>query len=75
LVLSQNAIAKVAASRRKIDADVWHLFTEGSPLEVVLPDCTAVNEAAMLKGIKDACTFRCFTFAFFSIPFFLFPSP
>lgn len=56
----QNAIARGAATRRKISEEVWLLFTAGSPSEVVLPNCTALNEAAMLKGIKEACTLRCF---------------
>lgn len=59
LVLVQNAIARCAATQRKINEDVWQLFTDGSPSEVVIPNCTDVNEAAMLKGLKDACTYRC----------------
>jgi hypothetical protein len=55
----QNAIAAGAAERRRVTADVWHLFTEGNPSEVVLPNCTQVNEAAMVEGLKAACTHRC----------------
>lgn len=54
----QNQLAECVSNRRKLSVDAWRLFTNDAPSEVIVPNCTQVDEAAMVEGMKACCTFR-----------------
>ena len=45
--------------RRKLAPEVAKLFVEGSPGEVVLPDCTQLEEVHLASLLQEAATPRC----------------
>eukprot|EP00892_Ulva_mutabilis_P010838 jgi/Ulvmu1/8126/UM040_0021.1 len=53
-----NQLAECVSNRRKLSADAWQLFTSDAPVEVIVPNCTQVDEASMVAGLKACCTHR-----------------
>lgn len=59
LGLSQVRLAAAVGQQRRMSPDAARLFTEGAPSEVVLPDCTALEPAALASALQDCATPRC----------------
>ncbi len=45
-------------AKRKMNAEVAHLFAAAAPAEVALPDCHQLDAAAMTELIKECITPR-----------------
>jgi hypothetical protein len=59
LLWRQVRLAAAVGQQRRMSPDAARLFTEGAPCEVVLPDCTRLEPAALAAALQDCATPRC----------------
>lgn len=55
----QGKLALAVSERRLMSPDIARLFTEGGPAELLLPDCTLIDPAALATMLSDCATPRC----------------
>ena len=58
VVCVQNRLSAAVCQQRKLSNEVVHLFSEGSPAEIILTNCAALEPDAMATVLKDVATPR-----------------
>lgn len=54
----QVKLAAAVCQQRKMSSEIVHLFTEGSPAEVIITNCSAIEPDQMATLLRDVATPR-----------------